>query len=314
MEIFYLDDKDMVRSIKNLASFKAGTPAWIRLTDPTEDKIKAISDHTNIPIEEFTDFLEDEERSRVEQGKYLQIIYRAPFSDKDELMTTSISIFFVNHMFVTVERERIFVLERLSSLLRAGKLKFLFKKTAGYFVYNIFDKLNDEFLNGIQKIGSSIKKLKMDYADTSEKQLVEIYNSNITLSHYNHALIANIEVLNVLRKSYLRVFTKRDLQRFNDLYYDTLQIIDTEKIQRDVLATRFNFQTILSSYRLNRFMERITALALIIAIPTLISSIYGMNVANMPLARHPAGFFFLVVGMVGISVFAYYVLKKLDWF
>ena len=312
MEIFYLNEKGVLTSTKKLEDFVIGNPTWIRMVNPSPEEINKVSTLTTIPEEEFIDFLEDEERSRIEQGKYLQIIYRTPISDKGEITTTSFCVFFINHTFITIERGNTFVLEKLATVLRAGKFKLLFKKSAGFFIYHILDNINDEFQESIKHIGLLVKKHKMDYNNSSENQLLRIYSSNITLSHFSHALIANRDVLTALKKSRLKAFTKIDLERFDDLYYDILQLIDTKKIERDVLSTMFNFQTILASYRLNNFMKRITALALIIAVPTLISSIYGMNVA-LPFEKNPYAFIGLMIIMMGLSVLGFIYMKKRDW-
>ncbi len=312
MEIFYLDSKGTLTSTKKLENYTMGNSTWIRMVNPSPEEMSKVSKLTSIPEEEFIDFLEDEERSRIEQGKYLQIIYRTPLTGKGEITTTSFCVFFINHLFVTVERNNTEVLDKLASVLRAGKFKLLFKKSAGFFIYHVLDNINDEFQKSIKQIGYLVKKHKMDYDKSSENQLLRIYSSNITLSHFNHALIANRDVLTALKRSKLKAFTKVDIERFDDLYYDTLQLIDTEKIERDVLSTMFNFQTILASYRLNNFLKRITALALIIAVPTLISSIYGMNVI-LPFEKSPYAFFGLMVIMLGISLLGFVYMKKRDW-
>lgn len=315
IEIFYLDPVDgQIKNFQKFIEFDKKDATWVRLVDPSDEEIEDIARYTNIAKEEFADFLEDEERSRIEQGKYLQIIYRTPIKKNNEITTASFTLFFMGHMFITVERDNTYVFERLAGLFRAGKLKLLFKKSAGYFVYYTLDKINDEFLKSVHSIGSTIDKHKMELENYSEKQLKEIYSLNISLSHFNHALVANMEVLNTLRKSYLKVFNKIDLQRFSDLYYDVLQIIDTEKIERDVLSTMFNFQTIIASYRLNQFIKRLTSLTLLVAIPTLIASFYGMNVINLPFANHPWGYLIIFIGMFTISIMVYSTLKIRDWF
>ena len=312
MELFYLNEKGEMTTSSKLENKFGISATWIRLIKPSEEEIETVSKYTKIPKEEFLDFLEDEERSRVEQGKYLQIIYRTPFADKKEIRTISFCVFFANHTFVTIERENIYVLEQLASRLRAGRFKLLFRKSAGFFVYNIFDKINDEFQKSVTHIASVIRRSEREYSKSSEKQLLEIYSSNVALSHFSQALIANRDVLAILRKSRLRVFNPTDLERFDDLYHDLLQIIDTQKIEMDIMSKMFNFQTILSSYRLNTFMKRITALALIIAVPTLISSIYGMNVA-LPFDKNPYAFWGLMLFMIGLSFLGYIYMAKNEW-
>ncbi|MGM5485111.1 MAG: magnesium transporter CorA family protein [Nanobdellota archaeon] len=314
MEVFWLDKKGKMNCSSDMKGLKKTHSSWIRLIDPSEDEIEKVTGFTGIPRGEFDDFLEDEERSRFEEGRFLQIIYRTPFTEGEDITTVSFDMFFMKHTFVTIERTNTYVLERLASLLRSGKRKNLFRKSSGNFIFHIFGQVNDEFQKSIRHIGSVVKNYKINYGSSSEKDLLKLYSANIALSHFNNALIANRDVLNSMRKSRSKYFRKYDLERFEDLYFDVLQIIDTEKIERDVLSTMFNFQGILASYRMNNFMKRLTALALIIAIPTLISSIYGMNVVNLPLAEEQWGFIALLSFMLVVSIGGFYMMKKLEWF
>ena len=245
MEIFTLKSDKIVRTTDlvefSKEDFKKKKSIWVRLISPSLNEIEIISSIIGIDKEEFTDFMEDDERSRVEQGKFLQVIYRAPFADKEEMNTASFSMFFKDKILVTIEKERIFVFEKFASQLSRGKYKYLLKKSIGNFMQEVFDSVNDQFLNSIQQIGSFLKKQKVYYEDNSEKQLKQIYNFNIALSHFNHSLVANLEVLNSLRKSKMKIFTQDDREEFASLYYDVLQIINTGKIERDILLKIFNF-------------------------------------------------------------------------
>ena len=108
------------------------------------------------------------------------------------------------------------------------------------------------------------------------------------------------------------MFTPQDKEYFSDLYYDALQVMDTLKVQRDVLTSMFTFQSILSGSRLNKTMKLLTGLTLLIAVPTLIASIYGMNV-SLPLAENAHGFLIVLVGMFLLSGIILWVLHKNEW-
>jgi magnesium transporter len=102
-----------------------------------------------------------------------------------------------------------------------------------------------------------------------------------------------------------------DREAFADIYFDALQILDTLKIQREMIMNIFNIQSIISSNQMNWFMKKLTALALIIMIPTLISGIYGMNVDNLPFADQ--GFWFVIVVMFFVTGMLFFMFKKFDW-
>lgn len=282
---------------------------WLRCVSPDADEISAISEITKIPVDEFKESVEEDERSKVSVNRHLEIVFRTPAVEEGEIITLPIYIYAVGSTIVTIERKKCKVLADLSAALLENKRRFLFKKPAGYFIFYVLDKVNDEFLHFIDKISVKLDLFK-DRGAWTRDNIESIYDSSIALSYFNQALIANIEVLNELRKSYYKLFGEDDRRHFTELYNDALQILDTEKVQREVLTNLFNMQSIITANRLNRFMKAVAFFALIITIPTLITNIYGMNLAYLPLSSNKYAFFILLGFMTAISLILYYFYRK----
>ncbi|MFH1589511.1 MAG: CorA family divalent cation transporter [archaeon] len=311
MEIFYFNGKEVVSTDK-LETIKKNKLTWIRFLDQNDENITEFSKFSGIPAEEFKEFFETEERSRLEQGDYLELTYQTPFRDKGDIETTPINIFIVNNLLITVERAKTKVFEQMADSMRKKKLKFLFKKSVGNMLHYFLDEINDDFLISIDRITNLTDVLESKKEHVSNEQLMKLYNYNVTLTYFNQAIIANLEVLVGLRKSYFKKFKKEDLRLFSELYYDKLQILDTEKIQREVIANLFNFQTVVATHRLNTFMKKLTSLALIIMVPTFITGLFGMNV-KIPFAESDWAFAFIVGLMIFIASVFFVVFKKIDW-
>ena len=178
----------------------------------------------------------------------------------------------------------------------------------------MMDKINDDYLSRIEKISA-----KMDlFENFSKKELTvhdleRVYEQSVALSFFNQALIANIEVLNSLRKNYYKLIPRTYKKLFEELYHDVLQIIDTEKIQREALTNLINIQSIIASSRLNKFTKRLTTIALVFAFPTMISGIYGMNFKYIPFANHIYGFYITVVMVAITMLLMMYSLRRFKW-
>ena len=313
MEVYYLNKTGEKIILKtDLQDLPRNRCIWIRLLNPGEDNINKISKFSGIPPEEFTEFIEEEERSRVDYKGYLQIIYQTPVTQREEVTTDSLSMFVQNNIIVTTERENVPVLDSISRLLRIHKLKFLLRGGPGKFVNQVLDRTNEEFLKAIEKISRVVRMSKTEDIEVQQKMLVQLYNSNVTLTHFNQAIVANLEIINNLRKNRYKHFTDNDRDEFTELYYDVLQLLDTEKIQREIITSQFNFQTVWSSFKLNSFMKKLTSLALIIMVPTFIASVYGMNV-NLPFGRHSQGFWLVGLFMLLITLGIYMWFKRIDW-
>ncbi|MBN1502275.1 hypothetical protein JW930_01920 [Candidatus Woesearchaeota archaeon] len=288
--------------------------SWIRVISPNKETIEAVSENIGIPIEELEEPLEEDERPKISSGKYLEIIYRAPYIENQEVKTYPIYLYLFQDKLISVEKEPYQILSNISLLMEKNKAKFLFKKRLAYFVFYILDKINDDYLAKIDKIAANIDV----YEEVTKKTLTKrdfenIYEQSVTLSFFNHALIANLEVLNALRKGYFKQISPRDKRYFEELYYDALQILDTEKIQREAISNLFNLQSVISANRLNEFIKKLTTIALIVAIPTMISGIYGMNFKSIPLAQHEHGFWITLGIMLTITVTLYIYFKNSDW-
>jgi magnesium transporter len=288
--------------------------AWIRIVNPDPEKIKLLSKYTYIPVEELQESLDEEERPKVSQGKYLEIIYRAPSVVDSELETLPIYFYLLEDKLVTIEKKPLPILNKISENMSKNKNKFLFKKGFSYFVFHVMDKINDDFLLRVDKIAARIDIYEnFSKKEMTVKDIEKIYDQSVTLSFFNQALIANVEVLNSLKKGYFKLIPAKNKRLFEELYFDVLQVLDTEKIQREALTNLINVHSILTSTRLNEFMKRLTTIALIVAIPTMLSGLYGMNFKYIPLADHPYGFYISSFIMIFITLGFYFVFKKSDW-
>ncbi len=310
IEIFTLEN-EQIKEI-DFKDINKRNLIWIRCYSSIEESIKKLTEIMNIPLDEFKETLEEEERPKLSSGKYLELIYSAPYHGDDEVITLPIYIYVYKNILLTIEKEPHKIFTQISNKFRNNKGKFLFKKKLGYFIFYILDNINDLFLTYIDKIAGSID-LYEEKKDLTKKNFEDLYSLSITLSYFNQSLLANIEVLNSLRKCYFKSLTNLDRQHFTELYYDALHILDTEKIQREVISNLFNLQNIIITNRLNSLMKKLTALALIVLIPTFITGLYGMNFKYMPLLENRYGFF-IIFGIMGfLSLIAYIIFEKIDW-
>ncbi len=286
---------------------------WVRAILPDESEVNLLTELTNAPVEEFKEFLEQDERPRLHVSRYLQIIFRSPITDNGDVRTVPVNIFINKNLIVTVEKEHISSLNKIEDLVNARKSRYLFKFNSCYFLYHIIDKINDEFLQNIDKISDSIDLFQSKGFSLSKENVEKIYEKSVTLTVFNQALISNIEVLNTLRKAYFKFLSDKNREQFNDLYYNALQVLDTEKIQRDVIANLFNLQAIISTSKLNNLIKRLTAITLIFMIPAAISGIYGMNFEHIPFSGSQHGFVIVTGIIVLIAALAFVLFKIGDW-
>lgn len=309
IECYGINGKNRIKKL-NIDNLPKKSLTWIRLYSPEKEELETVSEISNIPLKELIESSEEEERPRLTKKRYLEIIYSAPHYYRDEgLQTQEIYFYISKNLMITIAKEKSKILDKIEKKFSKNLGKFMLK-SHGKFLFYALDSINDDFLFIIDKIAANIETLKTK--DLSQVNLADLYSKSITSAYFNQSILANVEVLNQLRKSHYKNFANEDRQNFSELYYDKLQILDTEKIQRQLIMNLIDIQSISSTEKLNVTIKRLTSLALLIATPTLISSIYGMNI-NLPFQNHPNAFWILAIFMSIPTIMLWMLMKKNDW-
>lgn len=284
---------------------------WFRCINPDNEEVKLLCGLTKIPKDEIDEFLTEDERPRIDIEKTFQLIFESPYKN-ETIETVPVSIFLDRNHILTIEKVNLYALDHLEEQAKKSSVKFLFRRNPGAFMHHILDCINDDFLYHINLIGQNVKIFKETTVYNMKQKAQRTYSTSVTLSHFHQALIANLEAVNALRKSHFRQFSRKNMEAYSELYHDILQLLDTERVQRETVSNLFNLQSIISSNRLNLFIKKLTSIAIIVMIPTLISSIYGMNLA-LPFENDPNAFYYITGFMFGISLLFLSIFKYLDW-
>jgi magnesium transporter len=295
------------------------TMTLVHCFNPGPEEKEQIIKLLKITKEEFNEYIEDlkeDARPRIEhEQNFIFMLYKAPwYENKEEILTTPVAFFIKDNMLLILHDDPVKTITKIMNAIENKKASFLFKKGVGFMLYKFLDSINDEFLLITDKISDTSDLLKEKATkELTEKNIERIDDMNTTLIYFNRAILGNGEVITFLKKGYFRPFKKYDKELFHDLYIDVIQLIDTLKIQREVIHSFFNFQNAIASQRLNEFMKRVTVLALLIMVPTFISGLYGMNFKYIPLQNHPLGFFITIILMLVILVFLIIFLRRNKW-
>lgn len=292
----------------------AKKPVWIRITNPTSEKLQILSRLTRIPLHELSVDVKFTERPKYEaSANVVQITYKRPHMEDEQLVTIPLHLYLVNNIIVTVEKKPSKVLDDLASQLETHQSRFMLRRPISYAIYYILDKINDDYLGRVENIAEKLEVFEKDL-NFSKNDLETIYSYSIALTYFNQALVANLEVLTSLKKSDFRLFTRQDREKFTDVYDEARHVLDTQKMQGDIIATLIKLQNSITQQRMNMFIKRLTAITVVLMVPTLITGIYGMNFQFIPLAQHLHGFFITIIGIALITFVLAWVFAKGKWF
>ena len=277
--------------------------AWVSLIAPTEEEIKSISEKFSIPLEHIHEALDEDLRSRVEfDGKVSAIYYKAPFKEEGDIITSGFGIFFINNVVLTVCKQKVASIDRLGKRVEEVTM-----------ICRLIDYINNEYHTYIENLEDNVDLLE-ETKKLTKKSIAKSFDINRTLTYFHRAFIANLEVLRLLSRGYLPKHRKpEEIAQFEDAYNEVYQLLEMERIQREIVNNIFQLQTTAVSMEMNNVMKLFTVITVIMVVPTIITGSYGMNFQHIPLSDNPYGFLITNAFLILIAVVMFYVFKKNDW-
>ena len=290
--------------------------SWINIIDPTPYELKMVSALTEVEPDFLRSALDDEERSHIDvEDDAIMILTNVPLVREEESYDTlPLAIILTRQYLITVCLEETPVIadfnERTSRLFRTyKKTQFLFQilyKSATFYL---------RYLRQINKMSDEIEeRLKHSMRNSEIMRLMELQKG---LTYFNAALRSNGAVLEKL----LRLRSSRTLEGILDIYEedeDLLEDVIIENKQAREMVEMYSqilsrladtFSSIISNDQ-NMVMKFLAAMTIIIAIPTVISSFFGMNVP-VPMSENTLGFaIVIVIALIASAISAYVFWRK----
>ena len=290
--------------------------SWINIVDPTPYELKIVSSLTEVEPDFLRSALDDEERSHIDvEDDAIMILTNVPIIREEESYDTlPLAIILTKQHIITVCLEETPVIgdfnERTSRFFRTfKKTQFLFQilyKSATFFL---------RYLRQINKLSDEIEeRLRHSMRNSEILRLMELQKG---LTYFNAALRSNGAVLEKL----LRLRSSRTLEGILDIYEedeDLLEDVIIENKQAREMVEMYSqilsrladtFSSIISNNQ-NMVMKFLAAMTIIIAIPTVISSFFGMNVP-VPLSENNDGFgIVIIIAVIASCISAYIFWRK----
>lgn len=288
--------------------------AWIHMVQPTLRESEIIAEELNIDIDDIRAALDDEESSRIElEDGYTLILVDIPTTEirheKQSYTTIPLGIILTQDVIVTVCSEDTPVLQNFIN----GRVREFSTKKKMRFVYQILFRITTIYQVALRVIDKKRKEIEERVSDkTEESDLIDLHELESTLVYFATSLRANSVVLDrLVRYKRLEQYPE-DTELLDDVIIENRQAIEMNSIYRDVINGTRELMSSVIDNRLNNVMKYLTSITLVMAIPTIISGIYGMNVAAewMPLANTPHGFTIICVIILLICIVSFMILKR----
>ncbi len=294
---------------KTITRIDAPEPnCWINVTEPNNYEISYLINRFGIEPDLLNDVLDIDEQARAEKDDdRLIFITRIPVYQEDREIpyyTVPLGIIFVDGMVITIclqENEIVGDLvenriKRISLVNRRSFLLPMLFRVSFYFL---------RYLKEINRRSSQVEKELQKAVRNTE--LIQLLTMEKSLTFFTTSLKSNEFLLEKIRKSNFLNLTEEDVELIEDVVTENRQAIEMANIHNNILSSMMDAFASVISNNLNVVMKQLTSISLILMIPTLIASIYGMNIP-LPFQKDPWVFLGVLLGsgcLAGVSIFIF---------
>jgi magnesium transporter len=188
--------------------------------------------------------------------------------------------------------------------------------SGGGLLYAILDAAADSFFPLLDDMTERIERLEDQVltGDAGTPVLRRMLTIKRALLDLRRVLAPMRDVANALLRRDIALVEDAMIPYFQDLFDHLVRILDQLDLDRDLLASVLDARLTVTSNSLNAIMKRLTAVTVILMIPTLIAGIYGMNFKLMPELQWAFGYPFALALMAGAAGGAIWFFRSHDWF
>lgn len=316
----------MIRYFKTSAQGKleelqrAEKGCWINIYPPfNHENLKQISIDYNIPIDFLIDSLDIDERARFEKEDDVKlIVIKTPISNEDndlrnaKYVTIPIGVIITPDVILTISPHENPV---INSFLNNTVKNFSTENT-GKFVTQIFERNVFYFLYFLKEINHERNEFEKElYTSMRNEELTKLLSIEKSLVYFVTSLRSNeLLMLKTQRTNFLKVKDNEDIMEFfNDVVVDNGQALEMANIYTNILSGTMDAFASIISNNLNVVMKRLTTVTIILMIPTLIASFYGMNV-SVPGEENAFSFYYILAFSLLLSLLLLWVFIRQRWF
>ncbi len=288
---------------------------WIHLVAPTSPELAQVIEQTGVEPDFLRAPLDEEERSRIEtENLQTLIIVDTPLmeteDDAEEYVTIPMGIVLLENCIITV------------CLKDAPLLKDFYKervrgfstKKRNRFILQILYRNAARFLFYLRRIDRKSNHVENElHKSMKNKELLSMFKLEKSLVYFSTSLKGNEAVLErLLRMTFIRQYPD-DTDLLEDVIIENKQAIEMCTIYRDILSGTMDAFASVVSNNLNIVMKILTLITIIMTIPTIVASFWGMNVA-VPFSENPYGFWFVMGISILLSGIVAIIMKKKKMF
>ena len=286
---------------------------WISLINPDNKELEYVAKTCNVDFDDLRAPMDEEERSRlVTEDNYTLILVDIPViedqSERSRYVTIPLGIVYTDSVIITVCLEQNEVLHYFME--GRGRGFYTFKKTR--FILQLLYRNATIYLQDLRYIDRKSEEIEEKlHISQKNRELIELLELEKSLVYFTTSLRSNEVVLEkMLRTENIKKYPE-DEDLLEDVIIENKQAIEMASIYSGILSGMMDAFASVISNNLNIVMKLLATLTIVLSIPTMIASFYGMNFDNIPLGHNPFGFIItILISLVVTGVVAIFFAKK----
>lgn len=286
---------------------------WVSVEMPDEDDMAFLTEKLGIPYEFFSDIADVDERPRTErEDEWTLTLLRIPLESNIPglpYMTIPIGIITGPKVTVSVCYRKSQLVPDFISHIRRKNIKVFSQSD---FIVRLIYSSAVWFLKYLKLIYLELNRAEKDLEQSVRNEdLMRIMRLQKSLVYFSTSIRGNEAMLGRLRTASKTTEIEEDL--IEDVAIELRQAYNTTNIYNDICTSTMDALGSIISNNVNTIMKRMTSFSIVLTIPTMIASFYGMNV-DVYLDKYPSSFIFIVLGAVLMSALAFFLFRKIRWF
>ncbi len=298
-----------------IKEFEKGS--WINLVNPTENEIKKVCENLKIQDDFIRAALDNEEKARIdieEDDETILFIVDVPIieksKDENDIYTTMpLGMIVVrDDYFITVSLNK----NKIINSFEKMKIKNFQTYKKSRFIFQILYINASYFLSYLKQINKETEIAEYVLQKSMKnKELLKMLSLEKSLVYFTTSLKSNELVMEKTMRGKIIKLYEDDEEILEDAIIENKQAIEMSKIYSDILNGTMDAYASIISNNLNGVMKFLTSITIVLAVPTMVSSFWGMNV-GLPLQNSPYGFAVMIVISIVLTLLVTWWLKRKD--
>ena len=307
-------DRDIAIDELETVASGPGRFIWIGLHEPDDELLRKVQRAFRLHDLAVEDARRAHQRPKLEvYGSALFIVVRTAQLEDHHVVFGETHIFAGRGYVVTVRHGPSLTYSDVRS--RCEALPDELRRGEGFVIYALLDFIVDHYLPIVEGLESKVEEIEHNlFVGPVDAGVIEqIYNMRRELLALHRCVAPLAEMCNRVMRADVPVVEAGTYPYFRDVADHAIRVNESIDSLRELLSSALEVNLLLASFRQNEVMKRLAGWAAILAVPTAVAGIYGMNFSEMPELQWRFGYPLVLLGILGLCGFLFYRFRKAGW-